>query len=398
MIRVGIVVSAVDRNWIGGLNYLANLVNAILAAPNRKVEPVLLVSDRTPDDIVVMFPKVETIRSAIVREGTILRKVRKVFERGLGRDLIAEAFLRRHRIDVLSHSDQLGRSAGLPTIGWIADFQHLRMPQFFTPAEREARDRGFRRLAENCRIILLSSEDARKDLATFAPQAMPRARLLRFVSATGDAIEPTPASRLRDMYGLPERFIYLPNQFWAHKNHGVVVDALAIVRTRGESVSVVCTGKTDDHRTPHYFPELRQKIRDNGVEDTIRILDMVPYADVKGLFRACVAVLNPSKFEGWSTSVEEAKSLGKRVILSDIPVHREQAPDRGRFFEPDDAEALAGLLIEETRTANSLEDEQHLAQAEKLLKSRFTEFGRIYSDIVLEAARSGTSTGRIRYP
>jgi len=391
MIRVGFIVAVTDRSWIGGINYISNLINAVLAMPDRSIEPVLLVSDRTPDEILGMFPAVETIRSPIVAEGTWLRKVRKGFERGAGRDLIAEAFLRRHRIDVLSHSDQLGARASTPTIGWIADFQHVRMPEFFMPAELAARDRGFGRLAAHCDIVLLSSEDARRDLAGFAPDSISRARVLRFVSGLSDSTSPTPAADLRAKYRLPERFIFLPNQMWAHKNHGVVVDALAIARERGREVTVVCTGNTGDRRRPDYFPGLQQQIRAAGIETLMPILGLVPYSDVKGLYSEALAVLNPSFFEGWSTSVEEGKSQGKIVVLSDIPVHREQAPPRGRYFNPRDPAELAAILIDLHLHADPSEDEIHRAEATRALRDRTLAFGAEFTTIVAEAARGRAS-------
>lgn len=70
---------------------------------------------------------------------------------------------------------------------------------------------------------------------------------------------------------------------------------------------------------------------------------IVPFADVLALNAAADAVINPSFFEGWATSVEEAKCLGTPLILSDLPVHREQAPDAD-FFDPRDAAALARCL------------------------------------------------------
>ena len=71
-----------------------------------------------------------------------------------------------------------------------------------------------------------------------------------------------------------------------------------------------------------------------GCARSSRCLGLVSYADLIGLMRYLTALINPSLFEGWSTTVEEAKSLGKTIILSDIPVHREQAPENGRFFDP----------------------------------------------------------------
>jgi hypothetical protein len=55
-------------------------------------------------------------------------------------------------------------------------------------------------------------------------------------------------------------------------------------------------------------------------------------------------VLTPSLFEGWSTSVEEAKALEKQMILSDTPIHREQMTNNVIFIDPLDPKSLAPLL------------------------------------------------------
>ena len=76
------------------------------------------------------------------------------------------------------------------------------------------------------------------------------------------------------------------------------------------------------------------------------ILGKSPYQDVQALTIESKALINPSLFEGWSTIVEEAKSLGKRIILSDINVHKEQNPDGGIYFPVHDAEKLAKIMID----------------------------------------------------
>jgi glycosyltransferase involved in cell wall biosynthesis len=381
MIRVGFVIAVTDRAWMGGLNYLSNLVHAIHAIPDRDIEPVLIVSPRTPDALLAAFPAVETIRSCVVTEGTPLRKVRKLLERGLGRDLIMEAFLRRHRIDVLSHSDQLGRHAGIPTIGWIPDFQHVRMPEFFDARERAARNRAYNRIVCNCDLVLLSSEDARKDLTTFAPDKVGKSRVLRFVSGLSALTIATTAEQLAARYGLAEPFFYLPNQFWAHKNHVVAIEALGVLTQRGISASIVCTGNTADRRNPGLFGDFQTEIDRTGVREQFRVLGLVPYTDVRGLMEHSVAIINPSRFEGWSTSVEEGKSLGKCVLLSDIPVHREQAPSRGHYFPTDSAARLADLM--QNALAN-YDPERERTFKDEALRSRavaFQAFGEAYRTI-----------------
>jgi glycosyltransferase involved in cell wall biosynthesis len=62
------------------------------------------------------------------------------------------------------------------------------------------------------------------------------------------------------------------------------------------------------------------------------------------LMVASQALLNPSLFEGWSTTVEEARALGVSMILSDIGVHREQAAEGAVYFDPLSADSLVEAL------------------------------------------------------
>ena len=71
---------------------------------------------------------------------------------------------------------------------------------------------------------------------------------------------------------------------------------------------------------------------------------MIPYNDVIHLMYASCAVINPSFFEGWSTTVEEAKSLKKDLIVSNLRVHIEQLKENARFFNPDSYEELSNIL------------------------------------------------------
>ena len=54
--------------------------------------------------------------------------------------------------------------------------------------------------------------------------------------------------------------------------------------------------------------------------------------------RKAMAVIQPSLFEGWSTVVEDARALGKPMILSDFPVQIEQDPPSSDYFERNNPE------------------------------------------------------------
>src|SRR3990172_9644127 len=96
------------------------------------------------------------------------------------------------------------------------------------------------------------------------------------------------------------------------------------------------------------------------------------------------SLINPSFFEGWSTTVEEAKSMGKRIILSDIEVHREQNPSGGVFFDPKNPKELAEIMWK-VWTKSDIEEEKDLSRkGQEELPVRLIAFAQRYEDIVLE--------------
>jgi hypothetical protein len=57
-------------------------------------------------------------------------------------------------------------------------------------------------------------------------------------------------------------------------------------------------------------------------------------------------LIQPSLFEGWSTVIEEARCMGKPMILSDFPVHLEQNPPKSKYFEKMSSKSLAPIMAE----------------------------------------------------
>ncbi|WP_448658003.1 glycosyltransferase family 4 protein [Sphingomonas sp. CJ99] len=383
MIRVGFVIADRSTGWLGGLNYRRNLISAILSVPDRRIEPVLMVPPDQPPEMLAGFPAVEVVRTPLADPQSVMRKAGKVSRRLIGRDLALERLMTAHRIDLLSHSGTLGPASRWPSLNWIPDFQHVRMPQFFSPAECADRDGQFRRLIDGSRRILVSSADAGGDLLRFAPDAADKVSVLHFVSGFESAGPVVPVAELQQRFGFDEPYYHLPNQFWAHKNHALVIEALGILATRGPVPLVLCTGKTEDSRNPDHFPRLMARAAELGVADRFRPLGIVSLAELGSLMLGARALINPSNFEGWSTTVEESKSLGLPIILSDIPVHLEQAPPHGRFFQADSAESLADAMAAEWSATRDRAAAR--AEAEAAMPRRVQAFGAAFQSIVLGA-------------
>jgi len=268
------------------------------------------------------------------------RKLRRRIKGRLGYDPVLLRLMERNHIDLLTHIG-LGRQTSVKTLPWQSDFQHKVFPQFFSPEECAGRDSEIANSAL-WGNILLSSQDAANSFRKYYPElASVRTHVLQFSSIASLSVNIINRAELEEKYPVQKPYFFLPNQFWHHKNHKVVVDAL---RLTPPDIRVVCTGLMEDRRNPSYVSELLDSVRKYGLEQRFICLGELPYRIMISLMRHSLAVVQPSLFEGWSTTVEEAKALGVRIILSNLDVHKEQAPERGTYFEPHSPEDLAVCL------------------------------------------------------
>jgi glycosyltransferase involved in cell wall biosynthesis len=334
------------KDWTGGYNYLLNLLHVLGQHQRDRLTPVLFVGEACTEGDIASFaaiPGVELVRTPLLNVSR--RTVSLIQAMLLGQDASVRRLFQAHQIDVVFESAQFfGWRLGIPAIAWIPDFQHKVLPHLFSRSAWWKREIGFRAQVLGGRTIMLSSEDARRACEQHYPSTRGRTRTVHFAVPPSPRIPYSEARGIADSYGLPEQYFFMPNQFWRHKNHGLVLEALTILRQRGSQVVVAASGKQDDPRAPDYFPAFRERLEQAGMQDMFRLLGMIPYPHLASLMRASTALLNPSLFEGWSTTVEEARSMGTPMLLSDLDVHREQMGEDARYFDRHSAQSLADAL------------------------------------------------------
>lgn len=386
MIRVGFIQNRANDSWLGGLNYLKNLLLAIRSMPTPLIEPILITSPKGFDKLSEEFPNIEIITTNLIDKKTPAGFITKCNENIFGKNYFLESFLKRNNIAVISHTSKLGPRSKFPNLFWIPDFQHKRRPDFFNVQEIARRDQMQRKAIDQSDLIILSSFDAQNDMRQYFPDGVAKSAVLHFVSGLApDPSKLRPLAELETTYGFRAPYFHLPNQFWTHKNHGLVVDALSVLKAHGHIVTVISTGHTVDDRHPEYFGEFQSTLISKGLKSQFRILGVVPYDDVSSLMYHAIGVINPSFFEGWSTTVEESKSIGKAILLSDIPVHREQAPERGSYFNPYKSEELVALMLEHITSFNKIKEETLVKAATINNKKLFVAFGEAYQLIILNS-------------
>jgi glycosyltransferase involved in cell wall biosynthesis len=393
MIKVGFFVS-LGGGWQGGANYFNNLFSSYRKHPDPDVKLVLYASQ--PNALAIYrCDAVEVHRWPGTPERNVWTIPRRAIRKYVGVDPVLVGTLMRHRVDMLSHVflgqdiGSLGRKANVPALTWMPDFQHKRLPGFFSTEECATRD-SFIGRSKRYGHLLLSSHSAEADFRRFYPElAAVKTHVLRFSCASIVDVVPISREELEKEYPVHKPYFFLPNQFWQHKNHKVVVEAL--LQTPPE-IRVICTGSMEDYRDPGYVPGILEKIRQAGLEERLICLGKVPYPMLVSLMHHSIAVVQPSLFEGWSTTVEESKAMCKRIILSNIDVHLEQAPERGMYFSPDSPEELAECLKRAYKEVDK-DTEESFARQRTQLQARIerewvTEYARIVKRVCGASVRS----------
>ena len=360
--------------WAGGYNYQTNLFVALGRYCPAEIAPIVFagVNDSSTElAALARIPGVEVVQSQTFDR----RRSGLVSAVAFGLDRAAVSEFRAKNIDlVFENARFFGWRLPFPAIAWFPDFQHRQLPHLFSPIARWRRELGFRAQIASGRRILLSSESALRDFRRFYPNVTSNVSVVRFATQPAPDLLTANPSHVLMKYGLPPEYFYLPNQFWRHKNHEVVVDALTILKKRRFNVVVAATGSTKDPREPDYFNSIMAKVQDRGLGTNFRYLGMIPLDHVYALMRSSTALINPSRFEGWSTTVEEAKSFGVPMILSDIDVHREQTGSASRYFDVGDPEVLADHLSDASQAAKPVVARDLLPDLDKRVEAFAVDF------------------------
>lgn len=265
--------------------------------------------------------------------------------------------------------------AHLARVGYLFDFQHCHMPQLFPKRIRKNRDARFARIAADANAIIVNSKAAANDATAFLGIPAERILIIPYTPHAhawwfdGDPVE------TRQRYGIKSCYLLVSNHFWKHKDHATALRAFEIMREQHSDMNLelVLTGDPIDHREPRHYGDLITLSERLGIAAHVHFLGLIPKRDQLALLRGCMALMQPTQFEGGpgGGAVYEAIGLGVPVIVSDIPVNLEIDQGDVRFFRMGDAEDLAA------RTTEALSQRSPRPDREVLLAKGNTNLARL---------------------
>jgi glycosyltransferase involved in cell wall biosynthesis len=282
-----------------------------------------------------------------------------------------ERSLDEHGVQMVWFATNYAEECDRPFIFTIFDVEYIRQPWYpevSAGGEWEQRHFYYSHYLKKATRVIVPNEAGRTQVMRHWALEPDRFLLLghptpQFAFDAGE--QPLPPRDALDARGIGERYLLYPAQFWAHKNHGTLFEALAQVDGGLELVLVGADKGQLDRQ--------RELARELGVGDRVHFLGFVSLEELVTLYRHAHALTYVSLFGPENLPPLEAMALGCPVVAADVPGAREQMGDAALRVPPLDAEALAAAI----RRVGEPEERARLIAAGREQAAGFTAAGYV---------------------
>lgn len=261
------------------------------------------------------------------------------------------------------------------SLGYIYDLQHKELPHLFDKKEIRIRNRLFKNIIKNNNKIILNSKYVKDGLIKTYKVENKKIIQLPFLPYIFDNVNFL-KKNIKKRYGISDDYFFIGNNFWKHKNHEVAFKAFEIFLEKNPKYQLICTGKTHDSRFPNYFKNLTKNFEVLIKNGRLKILNLIPRTDQLSLMKNSIAVVQPTLYEGGpgGFSTYEALAIGKKVIISDIPINKEINSNNLYFFNPNLPSDLAKIFMKLIKIRKSLRINVRYKSISEGNKKKFGKF------------------------
>ena len=226
-INVGFVLNYSYHSWIGGYNYHLNLFKCLNKFKD-KINIIIFVNKNISKHDQNLLKRYKIIKTdkfdySVLRNkvGGILSKFKILFN---GRDSKLDQFFKKYRTDVVSHFTYLGKKSLVRSLPIIWDFQELHNAKNFTYKDIFLRKINSIMCSKHSDKVILGGNHALIDYKKLLNKKKTNGVVISQPYFLNFKIKKK--SSLFKKYNIVNQNYYLlPNQYWLHKNHFVVLKA-----------------------------------------------------------------------------------------------------------------------------------------------------------------------------
>jgi glycosyltransferase involved in cell wall biosynthesis len=253
----------------------------------------------------------------------------------------SDGYVEQLGVDLLHFATPQAYLTEVPSLYQPHDLLHRHFPAQFSPVHARYRDYAYRVFSKQGSVVAAMTQFGRDDLVNAYGLEPERVAVVPWAPVIGKDMEsrghsPTPSA----VPNLPSRYLLYPAQTWPHKNHLLLLEALAALRDRRVTVPLVCTGRQTQH-----FEAIRDRIVRLRLAGQVWFTGYVDAAELAAIFARARALVFPSLFEGWGLPVVEAFAQGIPVACSNASALPEVASGAALLFDPGDIGAIGDAIL-----------------------------------------------------
>ena len=267
-------------------------------------------------------------------------------------EVAIERFSRINNLDLIYFTSPsfaaqaLDRTNFLYTVWDLAHRDEVEFPEVRANFQFELREFVFSRLLPKAVAIFSDSKAGAANIQRLYGVDPNRVKVLPFSAAAtlhADSSDLyTKSVDIKKKYQLVDDYVFYPAQFWAHKNHVVLLEALHLLEKKHDIIlGAIFSGGDAGGNLDH----IKNTAYELGILDRIKFPGFVENDEMQHLYRQSVALVMPTYFGPTNLPPIEAFSLGVPVIYPDKVTYTEQVSDAALRFEISDAESLASKLL-----------------------------------------------------
>lgn len=237
--------------------------------------------------------------------------------------------------------DGAGDVLQIPSVVPILDLMHRYESHFAEVAkEYDARESLYSHQCQIAEILLADSEVGKRHIIESYGEV--RKDLEKHVEVL-PFVPPDYIYHAKKIDGLPyeifPKYIFYPAQFWTHKNHSNLIEALTQLKKKGVIVNLVLVGSEQNNKQT-----IEKKIQENRLQDQIKILGYVTNEEMVYLYQHARALVMPTFFGPTNIPQLEAFELGCPVATSAIYGIPEQVGNAALLFDPNSVDEIAKCI------------------------------------------------------
>lgn len=278
-------------------------------------------------------------------------------------------------------------AAPTPGVVTVHDLSFMRMPERFPPAKRFYLARLCQWSVRKARRVIAVSRQTAVDLQRYFDTAF--AKIDVVYNGVAGHFAPTGSelsNAFRRRKELPERFLLYVGTLEPRKNLERLLEAYAQWRSSASSedqdVALVLAGAQG-----WLYEQIYRQVHTLNLSDVVHFPGFVPAEELPNWYRAALAFVYPSLFEGFGLPVLEAMACGTPVVCSDAASLLEVAGEAALIFAAEDVNSLRQSLAQIVADGTLRQElsRRGLAQSSRFSWQRCADETRIVYDYATRA-------------